>query len=85
MESMPHEYFCQACEAVSPEQRERQADAEDELIEHRRDAHGGLRPTAGDGVRRVHAEARGDGVLPAGWPIAALVLLVLVLANWWGR
>lgn len=85
VESMPHEYFCQACEAVSPEQRERQADAEDELIEHRRDAHGGLRPTAGDGVRRVHAEARGDGVLPAGWPIAALVLLVLVLANWWGR
>lgn len=82
---MPYVYECHACEAVSPEQRERQADAEDELIEHRRDAHGGLRPTAGDGVRRVHAEARGDGVLPAGWPVAALVLLVLVLANWWGR
>lgn len=82
---MPHEYFCQACEAVSPERRERQADAEDELIEHRRDAHGGLRPTAGDGVRRVHAEACGGGVLPAHWGWALLFLLALLLADCWGR
>lgn len=82
---MPYEYWCQACEAVSPERRERQDDAADELVDHRRTAHGGLKPEAGDGVRRVHAEARGDGVLPAGWPIAMLVLLALVLANWWGR
>lgn len=82
---MPYVYECRQCEAVSPEQRERSADAEDELIEHRRAAHGGLKPTAGDGVRRVHAEARGDGVLPADWGWALLVLLVLVLANWWGR
>lgn len=82
---MPHEYFCHACEAVSPERRERQADAEDELIEHRRAAHGGLRPTAGDGVRHVHAEARGDGCLPSGSFWALLFLLALVLANCWGR
>lgn len=82
---MPYEYRCRACDASSPERRDRRADAEDELVEHRRTAHGGLRPDAGDGVDQVHAEARGDGVLPAGWPVAALVLLVLVLANWWGR
>lgn len=82
---MPYEYFCRACDAVSPSRRDRDADAEDELVEHRRSAHGGLRPAAGDGVRRVHAEARGDGVLPSGWQLAVLVLLVLVLANWWGR
>lgn len=82
---MPHEYFCRACDAVSPEQRERQADAEDDLVEHRRDTHGGLRPNAGDGVRRVHAEARGDGILPSGSWLAALVLLALLLANCWGR
>lgn len=82
---MPYVYECHACEAVSPEQHERSVDAEDELVEHRRAAHGGLRPEAGDGVRRVHSEARGDGVLPAGWPWALAVLLALVLANWWGR
>lgn len=82
---MPYVYECRACEAVSPEQHERSVDAADELVEHRRAAHGGLKPEAGDGVRRVHAEARGDGVLPAGWPVAALVLLALLLANWWGR
>lgn len=82
---MPYEYFCRGCDAVSPEQRDRAADAEDELVEHRRATHGGLRPAAGDGVRRVHAEARGDGVLPRGTLWAALFLLALVLANCWGR
>jgi len=82
---MPYEAWCGQCDVVSPERRDREADAADELVEHRHTAHGGLKPEAGDGVRRVHAEARGDGILPAGWPVAALVLLVLVLANWWGR
>ena len=82
---MPYEYFCRGCDAVSPEQRAREVDAEDELVEHRHAAHGGLRPAAGDGVRRVHAEARGDGFLPKGSCLAVLFLLALVLANCWGR
>jgi hypothetical protein len=81
---MPYEAWCGQCEVVSPERREREVDAADELVEHRRTAHGGLAPEAGDGVRRVHSEARGDGALPAGWPWALAVLLVLVLAKWWG-
>ena len=82
---MPFIYECRACEARSPEERERRDDAEDELVEHRRTAHGGLRPDAGDEVRSVHAAARGDGFLPAGWPWALVVLLLLMLSNWWGR
>ncbi|MEH0417837.1 hypothetical protein [Streptomyces sp. B21-083] len=82
---MPHEYFCHACDAVSPEQRDREADAEDELVVHRRDTHGGLKPAAGDGVRRVHAEARGDGCLPSGSLWALVFFLALFLANCWGR
>lgn len=82
---MPYEYFCRSCDAVSPERRAREADAEDELVEHRRSSHGGLAPAAGDGVRLVHAEARGDGVFPRGSCLAVLFLLALVLANCWGR
>lgn len=82
---MPYEAWCGHCEVVSPERRAREADAEDELVEHRRATHGGLRPAAGDGVRRVHAEARGDGVLPSGSLWALLFLLALLLANCWGR
>ena len=82
---MPHEYWCGACDAVPPERRDREADAEDELVEHRRTTHGALRPAAGDGVRHVHAEARGDGLLPSGWGWAVLFLLALLLANCWGR
>jgi hypothetical protein len=78
---MPYEYWCAACDAVSPEQREREVDAEQELVEHRRATHGALRPAAGDGVRHVHSEARGDGLLPAGWFWALLFLLGLLLAN----
>jgi len=76
---MPHEYWCGQCKAVSPERRERRADAEDELVAHRRREHGGLRPEGGDGVRHVHAEARGDGVLPNGWLWALLFLIALIL------
>lgn len=82
---MPYEYWCQACDAVSPERRDREVDAEDELVTHRRETHGGLRPNDGDGVRRVHSEARGDGILPAGSWLALLVLLALLLSNCWGR
>jgi hypothetical protein len=82
---MPFEYWCGPCDACSPERRERRADAEDELVEHRRTTHGGLTPNGGDGIRRVHAEARGDGILPSGSCLAALVLLALLLANCWGR
>lgn len=82
---MPYEAWCRACDVVSPERREREADAEDELVEHCRTAHGGLRPAAGAGVRRVHSEARGDGILPSGWFWALMFFLALVLANCWGR
>lgn len=82
---MPYEYFCTPCDAVSPERRARSEDAQDELVEHRRAAHGGLRPRGGDGVRQVHAEARGDGVLPAGWGWAAVFLSLLVLAKFLGH
>jgi hypothetical protein len=82
---VPYEYFCRACDALSAERRDREADAQDELVAHRRDAHGGLRPAAGDGVRPVHAEARGDGCLPSGSFWALLFFLGLVLANCWGR
>ena len=82
---MPYEYFCLQCQALSPARRDREADAADELVEHRRAVHGGLRPAAGDGVRRVHAEARGDGILPDRSCLFVLFLLALVLANCWGR
>lgn len=82
---MPYEYWCAKCDAVSPERRDRQADAEDELVEHRRTTHGGLKPAAGDGVRHVHAAARGDRFLPKGSCLAVLFLLALLLANCWGR
>jgi hypothetical protein len=80
-----YEYWCRQCGAASPEQRERSADAEDELVAHRRMAHGGLRPEAGDGVRHVHAEARGDGILPKGSLWALLFLIALLLSNCWGH
>lgn len=82
---MPWIYECRACDAASPSRHDHQADAEEEMAEHRHTAHGGLAPTTGDTIRRVHADGRGDGILPAGWPIALLILLTLVLTNCWGR
>lgn len=82
---MPWVYECRACDALSPARHDQRAAAEDELLQHRQAAHGGLAPTAGDQVRRVHAQARGDGLLPAGWPWAALFLLALVLSNCGGH
>lgn len=82
---MPWTYECHACDAASPHRHDRRADAETEMAEHRQTTHGGLAPTAGDSIQRVHADGRGDGILPAGWPIALLILLALVLANCWGR
>ena len=81
---MPYEYFCRACDAVSPTRRERRGDAENDGAEHRQAVHGGLAPAAGDGVRRVHADARGDGLLPRNTGWALLFLLFLILANCWG-
>ncbi|MBA4865933.1 hypothetical protein H1V43_32230 [Streptomyces sp. PSKA54] len=82
---MPYEYWCAECRARSPERRERRADAEDELVQHRHAAHGGLAPAAGDGVRHVHDESRGDGCLPSGSFLFFMFLLAAVLANCWGR
>lgn len=82
---MPYEYECRQCKALSPDRHDQREDADAEQEQHRVAAHGGLAPAAGDGVRRVHAESRGDGVLPAGWPFAVAFLLVLLLLNWWGR
>jgi hypothetical protein len=85
VESLPFEYWCAACQAVSPKRRDRRTDAEGDLDTHRRTTHGGLAPAAGDGVRHVHDEARGDGCLPAGSFWAALFFLALLLSNCWGR
>lgn len=82
---MPYEYWCAACDAVSPERRDREADAMDDGVAHRRDEHGGLAPAAGDGVRPVHSAARGDGCLPSGSFLFFAFLLLAVLANCWGR
>jgi hypothetical protein len=82
---MPYVYWCRTCEAVSPARHSRAADAEDELVEHRRRAHGGLAPAAGDGVRPVHDAARGDGCLPSGSFLFMAFLLFAVLANCWGH
>lgn len=82
---MPYLYRCAQCNAHSPARRDRREDAEHDQEQHRADAHGGLAPADGDSIERVHADARGDGVLPSGSCLAVLILLVLVLANCWGR
>ncbi|BBC35267.1 hypothetical protein SGFS_065610 [Streptomyces graminofaciens] len=82
---MPYEYWCAHCEAVSPARRDHREAAETDLDEHRTAAHGGLAPAAGDGVRRVHSAARGDGVLPDRSCLFIAFMLALVLANCWGR
>lgn len=82
---MPYEYECRQCDVKSPRRHDRRQDADEDQEQHRATAHGGLAPAAGDGVRRVHSAARGDGVLPSGSLWAALFLLALVLANCWGH
>jgi hypothetical protein len=82
---MPYEYWCRPCDAVSPVRRDAEEGAVADRDAHRAAVHGGLAPAGGDGVRRVHAGARGDGCLPSGSFLAALFLLALVLANCWGR
>ncbi|MFC8832338.1 hypothetical protein ACFT8V_03950 [Streptomyces griseoincarnatus] len=82
---MPYLYSCRQCGAVSPERHSRRADAEDEQLQHRQAAHGGLAPAAGDEVRQVHDETRGDGCLPSGSFLLFAFLLFAVLANCWGR
>lgn len=82
---MPYEYECRQCEARSPKRHDHREDAETERAEHQRTVHGGLAPAAGDGIRAVHAEARGDGCLPSGSFLFMAFLLLAVLANCWGR
>lgn len=82
---MPYLYICQQCRAEAPARRDHKAQAEDDQQAHRDAAHGGHRPVDGDGIAHVHAAGRGDGWLPDGSCLAVLILLVLVLANCWGR
>lgn len=82
---MPYVYWCRQCEAVSPTRHAHSTAAEADLVEHRRTAHGGLAPAAGDGVRQVHDETRGDGCLPSGSFLFVAFLVFAVLANCWGR
>jgi len=82
---VPHLYECLQCRTQSPETRDTYAAAEDDQQRHRDAAHGGDAPMDGDRIRRVHADARGDGILPRHTFLAVLVLLALVLANCWGR
>lgn len=82
---MPYEYWCAECRSRSPERHDHRADADAEQDWHRAAEHGGLAPAAGDGVRPVHAEARGDGCLPSGSFLFFMFLLAAVLANCWGH
>lgn len=82
---MPYLYECRQCAARSPERHDRREDADDEQARHRAAVHGGLAPAAGDGVRPVHAEARGDGCLPSGSFLFFAFLLLALLASCWRR
>ncbi|MFC5217309.1 hypothetical protein [Streptomyces coerulescens] len=82
---MPYLYRCRQCRAESPVEHPDRADAEAEQEHHRDTIHGGLAPLGGDGVHRVHAQARGARILPRHSFAAALVMLALILANCWGR
>lgn len=81
---MPYEYRCAVCRSKSP-RHDHRIDAEAEQDWHRGTVHGGLEPAAGDGVRPVHDESRGDGCLPSGSFLFFMFLLAAVLANCWGR
>lgn len=82
---MPYEYECRQCGARSPRRHDHRGAAEAEQDRHRSASHGGLAPAAGDEVRPVHDEARGDGCLPSGSFLFFLFLLAALLANYWGR
>lgn len=81
---MPHLYICRQCDTQAPERRDLREEADADQQRHRDAAHGGDAPLGGDGVVRVHAEARGDGLLPRHTFVAVLFMLALVLANCWG-
>lgn len=80
---MPWEYECRQCEGRSPRRHDRRSDAESEQDQHRAVAHGGLVPAAGDRIRSVHTESRGDGCMPSGSLLFFLVLLAALLSNCW--
>ena len=82
---MPHLYTCHQCRTRALHARGRREDAEADQQAHRDAAHGGDVPLDGDGIQRVHDDARGDGILPRHTWLAGLVLLALILANCWGR
>lgn len=82
---MPYRYRCRQCRAESLFEHPDRASAEADQDEHRDSRHGGLAPSAGDSIDRVHADARGHQLLPRHTWAAALVMLALVLANCWGR
>jgi hypothetical protein len=66
---------------VAPERRDRREDAEEDQQAHRDAAHGGHAPMDGDGIRHVHDDRRGDGLLPRHTLWAFLVLVVLIVAS----
>ncbi|MGW0795166.1 hypothetical protein [Streptomyces sp. NPDC002692] len=78
-------YICGQCRTQAPARRATREAAEDDQQDHRDAAHGGHAPLDGDGIRRVHHPARGDGILPRHSCLAALVLLALVLHSCWAR
>lgn len=78
-------YRCHPCAAESPSRRPSWGEAEEDQRRHRDVAHGGLAPTGGDGIVRVHAERRGDRLLPRHTWVAVLVLIMLLAANCHGR
>ncbi|WP_128381253.1 hypothetical protein [Streptomyces cavernae] len=80
---MPHLYICHQCRTRAPKRWDRREGAEADQQQHRDDAHGGHVPIGGDGIETVHADSRGDGLLPRHTFFAVLFLLALVLANCW--
>ncbi|MHB9861952.1 hypothetical protein [Streptomyces sp. YIM S03343] len=82
---MPYLYICRQCRTQAPTRKDRRQDAEDDQQQHRDAVHGGHMPLDGDGIEHVHADSRGDGLLPRHTLLAVMVLLLLILANCWGR
>lgn len=78
---MPYLYVCRHCRTRAPERRDTRDHAAADRQQHRDAAHGGHVPLDGDRIDHVHADARGDGLLPRHTVWAVLVLLALILAN----